>query len=96
MADIDLGAEVEPVGQTSEGAQELDPVKQTAAAQLLREMFAGAVLCCLLGPQSAAEQISQTSGTQVQEQSPAFVARDELAAPVTGLGQEFEALLGEL
>jgi murein L,D-transpeptidase YcbB/YkuD len=64
-----------------------------SAAQLLREMFAGAVLCCLLGPQSAAEQISQTSGTQVHEQSPAFVARDELAAPVTGLGQEFEALL---
>ena len=42
MADIDLGADVENVALTSEGAQELDPVKQTEAVELLREE--GAIL----------------------------------------------------
>jgi NADH-quinone oxidoreductase subunit D len=60
MADIDLGAEVEPVAQTSEGAQELDPKALTAAAELLREE--GAVLRMSEGVQLDPNDLSIESG----------------------------------
>jgi NADH-quinone oxidoreductase subunit D len=60
MADIDLGAEVENVALTSEGSQELDPVKQTAAVELLREE--GAVLRMSEGVQLDPNDLSIESG----------------------------------
>lgn len=60
MADIDLGADVENVALTSEGAQELDPVKQTEAVELLREE--GAVLRMSEGVQLDPNDLSIESG----------------------------------
>ncbi len=58
MSDTEL--DVENVALTSEGAQELDPVKQTAAVELLREE--GAILRMSEGVQLDANDLSIESG----------------------------------
>jgi NADH-quinone oxidoreductase subunit D len=60
VSDIDLGADVENVAQTSEGAQELDPLSETKGMELLREQ--GAVLRLPEGPQLDANDMSIESG----------------------------------